>query len=546
MPERKSQSGLWSLLILFNLLILGGIGIQMVRGLGPTTSPDMESLGWSDPAPHLGTWLSIQGRQVALDPSVSGTHLVLIFFDVASAGPVQSLFGELGAALPADAPVQLVGVFAGAATSLPSSTQASDRSSAQLIADPSRSLRRALRLADDDPISHTVVIGPDGRVGLIFQGVLPSHPLLDYLWREALGREDPAPRPSTQDLARNGEPDWMTRVTPTQPVAQPIASEPLPTRLDSGGFRPVKSVSNLSVFRLRRGSNGQFFALSRSESRIFVLDSELRLIRTLGGFGQAPGQLMMPSDLAVDSAGNLIILDAGNGRIQALNPYGEPLLSVPIQADTISLTSLGAHELLMSMPGVGSAFARLDTEHSRPQAKPFGDFWKIPWLQERIDQSFARTDRRRAYEGLEAALNRAYVRSDAHGGFIAVPIWEPRLRRYSSDARLVAEKQFTFSGIEEKRKMFEETLHDALENRHLGILHLFQDLAFSLDSQTLALTVLGTCPGLLLLTPEGDVTQQLCLSDENGLPIAPVTAAHSANGTWWVANSSGIYRLDLG
>ena len=49
---------------------------------------------------------------------------------------------------------------------------------------------------------------------------------------------------------------------------------------------------------------------------------------SIGGHGSAPGLLDRPTDVAVDAAQRVWVVDAGNRRVQQLSPSGEPLRAV--------------------------------------------------------------------------------------------------------------------------------------------------------------------------------------------------------------------------
>jgi len=51
------------------------------------------------------------------------------------------------------------------------------------------------------------------------------------------------------------------------------------------------------------------------------------LMFDIGGRGTAEGEFNMPLDIELDPAGNLVVVDGGNFRVQALSPDGEFLLS---------------------------------------------------------------------------------------------------------------------------------------------------------------------------------------------------------------------------
>jgi DNA-binding beta-propeller fold protein YncE len=56
-----------------------------------------------------------------------------------------------------------------------------------------------------------------------------------------------------------------------------------------------------------------------------MFDRDGTFLRRWGGHGSGPGQLNRPSGLAVDPAGNVLVVDALNCRVQTWSPSGEHL-----------------------------------------------------------------------------------------------------------------------------------------------------------------------------------------------------------------------------
>ena len=53
-----------------------------------------------------------------------------------------------------------------------------------------------------------------------------------------------------------------------------------------------------------------------------------KFLRQIGSKGSAPGQFVLPTQLALDAEGNLYVSDTGNSRVQKLSPDGQCLLSI--------------------------------------------------------------------------------------------------------------------------------------------------------------------------------------------------------------------------
>jgi hypothetical protein len=79
----------------------------------------------------------------------------------------------------------------------------------------------------------------------------------------------------------------------------------------------------------------ELFVTDLTHDRILVLDRKSgKLIRTFGGKGQEPGQLLMPNAVTADAEGNLYVSDQMNFRFQKLDLHGKSLLSVGGAGDT--------------------------------------------------------------------------------------------------------------------------------------------------------------------------------------------------------------------
>lgn len=68
------------------------------------------------------------------------------------------------------------------------------------------------------------------------------------------------------------------------------------------------------VTALARASNGDFYVVDRPSHQVRVHTPRGRLLRILGGYGQGPGELAGPIDVAVTSGGQVFVAEADNGR----------------------------------------------------------------------------------------------------------------------------------------------------------------------------------------------------------------------------------------
>ena len=69
-------------------------------------------------------------------------------------------------------------------------------------------------------------------------------------------------------------------------------------------------------------SRQRLYVSDEWNQRISVFDTEGALLDEFGEPGSGPGQLKRPSGLALDAAENLLVVDAGNHRVQKFTPDG--------------------------------------------------------------------------------------------------------------------------------------------------------------------------------------------------------------------------------
>jgi hypothetical protein len=84
----------------------------------------------------------------------------------------------------------------------------------------------------------------------------------------------------------------------------------------------------------------EIYILDTAEHNIKVYDKETAsLDRTLGELGREPGTFRYPTNMALDTEGNLLVCDSMNFRVQKISPQGEPLLHFGDAGDTIGTFS---------------------------------------------------------------------------------------------------------------------------------------------------------------------------------------------------------------
>lgn len=111
-------------------------------------------------------------------------------------------------------------------------------------------------------------------------------------------------------------------------------------------FRPVLSESSAGSTRIRTEPAGRIYVLNKKDSTVAVYERDLTFVRRIGSFGQGPEDLRSPSDFAVNRAGELIVADTLNNRVQVFSPRGESVGSFSVERP-LSVDVLSSGEILV-------------------------------------------------------------------------------------------------------------------------------------------------------------------------------------------------------
>jgi streptogramin lyase len=94
------------------------------------------------------------------------------------------------------------------------------------------------------------------------------------------------------------------------------------TKFGEAGSEPGKfsSPSGVAI-----DSSGNLYVVDQGNNRVEKFDPEGKLLAAFGKTGTAAGELKEPRGIAIDSHGNLYVAEAGNSRIQKFSPEGTSL-----------------------------------------------------------------------------------------------------------------------------------------------------------------------------------------------------------------------------
>ncbi len=86
--------------------------------------------------------------------------------------------------------------------------------------------------------------------------------------------------------------------------------------------------------------NGDVYVADNRNMEIRRFSADGKLLKTMGGAGTGKGKFMRPFRMALDSKGNLYVIDQGNKRLQVLGENGREKASWPLKFEPNNLTGI--------------------------------------------------------------------------------------------------------------------------------------------------------------------------------------------------------------
>lgn len=175
-------------------------------------------------------------------------------------------------------------------------------------------------------------------------------------------------------------------------------------------------------------SAGNMFILDSGNNRIQMLNPEGIFIKTIGRRGQGPGEFQFPYSVAIDSQDYLYVFDSVNLRIQVFTPEGK-------QEKTIKFKTYAQNQIRLLKSGLvvmGGMYG----------FRPFMEKRKFPKLIEVVDKNGKMINtfgEMRDYKNLNVNMNGNwfYLDLDTEENICLSFQFQNRIEKYSSDGKLL-------------------------------------------------------------------------------------------------------------
>lgn len=184
---------------------------------------------------------------------------------------------------------------------------------------------------------------------------------------------------------------------------------------------------------------GNIYILDSSNQRIQKISPEGKYLATIGRKGQGPGEFENPTSFDIDPKGFLYVLDTSQNRIQVLKPDGG-------EFKTIQTTGLGIGRIRLLKSGLLAATRAVNWEREYVKGKSLPKLIRLLDLQLKIKNEFGEV-----FDFEEIMTNQfgnsAQVEVDKDDNIYLEFHYQNRIEKYSPDGKLLwrAEHPLNFS-----------------------------------------------------------------------------------------------------
>jgi hypothetical protein len=113
---------------------------------------------------------------------------------------------------------------------------------------------------------------------------------------------------------------------------------------------------------------GNIYVLDSGNHRVQKFGADGRYLATIGRKGQGPGELYFPQSIDIDEAGNIYLSDPNNKRIQVLTPEGKELKTISLIKETPGNVRLAASGDMLTARG--QALVMFSPDEKEPKELP--------------------------------------------------------------------------------------------------------------------------------------------------------------------------------
>jgi RHS repeat-associated protein len=147
--------------------------------------------------------------------------------------------------------------------------------------------------------------------------------------RTTISTYDAAGRPLTKKISGGGTPIPKTETEYSSTLGLPIAQRfkcesecGTPEFRTSVGYASQSNTAVSNPTDIAVDSNGNIWIVDKGNNRIVEYNEAGEFIREAGGLGATGGKLSSPSAIAIDSVGNIDVTDTGNNRVAQFSSTG--------------------------------------------------------------------------------------------------------------------------------------------------------------------------------------------------------------------------------
>ena len=307
----------------------------------------------------------------------------------------------------------------------------------------------------------------------------------------------------------------------------------------------AEKISSKAGIRVRINENAEIYILNSLAHDITVLDTNYKVKKRIGGFGQGPGEFYSPEDFAIDSNNNIYVVDGFNSRLQILDAAGEYKQEIKLDNSTNSVTILNNNDIYINKLTDNTIFSKVDVKNHNI-VKSLGAYSTIPFLAETVTKIFSDKEERKNWlRRFTKLLNMGIVRANrAHEIFFLFDS-KPIIRKYGVSGQLIFEKKITTPTTDSLMQRSRMALQRNMARKNLLYNVISQDFFISPENDNIYVILTGESPSIYGLDASGNLQKEINLVDGDNNLFSPVGLCYYRDNKWIGINSQGIYMFTM-